>query len=71
MNKNLKNKITNICALIGLICGPVLLLPSQGIVIPSVILTICAVLTIFAGSVIGYFTGKNPDGTKKENPTKQ
>lgn len=64
--KNLKDKITNICGLVLLICGSLIGLVQAGIVLPQWLNTTAIILCSIAGSIMAYYTGKNADGTKKD-----
>ena len=62
---NVKDTLSTVCAVLGTICGAVLVLPTQGVVIPAIITTIATILVVLSGAVIGILTGKNPNGTTK------
>ena len=63
---NLKDTITNICGIIIAIGGSILALVTVGtLVLPTVVNTVLVVLVTVATALIGYFTGKQPDGAIK------
>lgn len=63
--KNLKDTVTTICGILIAVSGTVYTLTQAGIVLPTQVTTIATAVGIIAMAVLGYFTGKNPDGTKK------
>jgi VIT1/CCC1 family predicted Fe2+/Mn2+ transporter len=66
--KDLKNTISTICAFVIAICGAILGLATT-IVLPTWAVTICTIFLAVATAVIGVLTGRNSDGSKKQNPT--
>ena len=64
--KNLKDRISTICAILLALCGAVVAMQQAGVVVPSTILTITGVVAALSTAVIGYLTGKKPDGTAKK-----
>ena len=65
--KNLKSTLSTICGIIVVISGAILSLPQYGVEIPVTITAIAGTLSAISVGVIGYLTGKNPDGTPKTN----
>ena len=66
MLSNFKDTITSICGLIVAIGGAILGISVGGvIVLPVVATTIVGVLVAIATALIGYFTGKAPNGALK------
>jgi membrane protein DedA with SNARE-associated domain len=65
--KNLKDKLTTICGVIIAICGAISSLSAGGIVLPSWLITTCIILTAASGAVIGFFTGRRPNGGSMNN----
>lgn len=63
--KNIKDTITTICGIVIAASGSVMALTQGGIVLPTSVTTTATALGIIALSVLGYFTGKNPDGSTK------
>jgi len=63
--KNLKSTVSTIFGIIGVLSGAVLSLTQYGVVIPVTITAIAGTLAAISVGVIGYLTGKNPDGTPK------
>lgn len=57
-----KDKITTICGLVVAISGTILSLQPMGIAIPQGVITAALVAGAIGTAVIGYFTGKTPDG---------
>jgi glycopeptide antibiotics resistance protein len=70
MKTDLKNKITNVCGIILAAVGIVVTIKEAGINVPEVVMNIATTLGVIAGAVVAYFTGRNADGTSKQNPTK-
>jgi hypothetical protein len=68
MTNNLKDKLTTICSIILVLSGAVLTMQQNGILLPNWLLTFTGILSALSVAIIGYFTGKNPDGSKKEVP---
>jgi hypothetical protein len=64
--KNLKDIATTICGLLIVVTGGIVVAAHANyiIVTPDVVNT-CAIVGVIAASVISYFTGKNPDGSRK------
>jgi hypothetical protein len=65
LDSNLKDKISTIAAVVILICGTLLALPTQGVAIPAWLIAAASVAAALATAAIGLMTGKLPDGTKK------
>jgi hypothetical protein len=65
MDNNLKDKITNICGVIVVICGALLTSTTQGVTLPTWLTGAAGVLSALSIGIIGYLTGKKPDGTVK------
>lgn len=63
--KNIKDKLSDICGVLLVISGCVLSVATAGVMIPVQIVTVATVAASVSGGVIAYLTGKNPDGTKK------
>lgn len=63
--EDLKNKLTNIAGILGLVSGAILAVQTQGIVLPTWLLTVAGVCGALSVAILGYFTGKNADGSKK------
>lgn len=63
--KNIKDKLTTVCALLIAVCTAVFALPSQGVVLPTWAIPVATVTAGVCGAIIAYFSGKNPNGTKK------
>ena len=64
-SSNLKDKISNICAVIIAIAGAILGLTTAGIVLPPIIITIATGAGILAAAVVAFLTGKTPAVTTK------
>lgn len=62
--KNLKDLVTTICGVISLVSGVILSLPESNIFTPTV-KTIAGGLAALSVALIGYMSGKNPDGSTK------
>lgn len=62
--KNLKDKITTIAGVIFAICT-ILTTGATGVSMPTWAITLSGVLMAISGGVIAFFTGRNPNGTKK------
>jgi VIT1/CCC1 family predicted Fe2+/Mn2+ transporter len=65
MNGTLKDKLTNIAAILGVISGAILGVASQGIALPEWLLAVAAAFGSLSVAIIGYFTGKTSDGKPK------
>lgn len=65
--KDLKNTVTTICALVIAICAAVIPVLEQGTWHPAWLITILGVIGAIAAAIIGIFTGRNADGTRKTN----
>lgn len=65
---NIKDTISTVCGWVIGICGAILAVTIQGVVIPPIVLTIAASAASIATVILGILTGKNPDGTTKSNP---
>lgn len=63
MNSTLKDKITNICGIVFAICTFLVSGSISGLTLPSWMVTTAGLLAAVSGGIIGYFTGKKPDGT--------
>jgi len=66
--KNIKDTLTNIAGVMIAIAGVILALNTAGIALPSWANTLGVTLGIVGAAIVSYFTGKNPDGTKKSMP---
>lgn len=64
-NSNLKDTITTICGILILASGTILTLTQSGIILPTWLHSVGIAVGVIAGSVLAYFTGKNPNGTTK------
>jgi len=62
---NVKDIVTTICGVLILISGSLVAAESQGVVLPTWASSSAKIAGVVAGSVLAYFTGKNPDGTTK------
>ena len=65
MKQNVKDKLTNICGIVLLVCGSVLATATAGVALPVAVVTYATVGATVSGSIIAYLTGKNPNGTSK------
>jgi hypothetical protein len=65
LSSNLKDTVSSIAAGVLLVCGAVLALPTQGITLPTWLVTAAGVGAALAGAAIGILTGKLPNGTTK------
>lgn len=63
--KDLKNKATNVAGILLLIAGAIASIATAGVALPAVVVTVGTVSGTLGAGIIAYFTGKNPDGTKK------
>jgi len=67
--KNLKDLLTTVFGILGTLSGIVLSLPTDGKIITPDLKIIAGVVASFSVGIIGFMTGKNPDGsTKVINP---
>ena len=63
---DLKSKATTIAGLIFAVCSAIVAASTSGfIVLPVAVVTIAGLLAAISGAVIGFFTGKNADGSAK------
>lgn len=62
---NPKDTITNVCSFILVLTGVVLALNQAGIAVPQWVNNTATVVAVLATSLIGYFTGKKPNGETK------
>lgn len=62
---NLKDKVSTICGIIIALSGSVLTLEKAGIALPAAVTTGSAIAGAVALAILGYLTGKNPDGSAK------
>ena len=60
--KNLKDTMTNIAGALGVI-GSITLVVAKTVTLPSPVIAVAGTLVAISVAVIGYFTGKNSDGT--------
>lgn len=67
MNSNLKDKITNICGIVFAICTFLVSSTLGGLTLPTWVTTAAGLLAAISGGIIGYFTGKKPDGSVKSD----
>ena len=63
--KNLKDTLTSIAGTVGFVGGLILSIAAAGVVLPAIVVTSAGVAVTASVAVIGYLTGKNPDGTTK------
>jgi hypothetical protein len=63
-SSNFKDTVTNYCGLVFAICTALVSL-SGTISLPTAVTTICGILIAVSGGVIGYYTGKAPNGNTK------
>jgi len=63
--KNLKDSLTTAAGVLIAIGGLLLSLSTAGIVLPTWCKTLSVALPIIGGAIIGYFSGKNPNGSVK------
>jgi len=63
----IKDTLTTIAGIIGGISAAVFALTTQGITVPSIVLTVAGVLGAISIGIIGFYNGKNADGSKKSN----
>lgn len=63
--ENLKDKLTNIAAILIIAGGSILGLETKGVIMPLWLQTSGIIAITLGGAIIGYFTGKKPDGTVK------
>lgn len=63
--KNLKDTVTTICGILIALSGAVYAATQAGVILPPSIVQGAVLIGIVATSVLAYFTGKNPNGTKK------
>jgi membrane protein DedA with SNARE-associated domain len=66
---NFKDQITNVCGIIFVVCGSISAVAASGVALPLWLTAGALTLAAISGAIIGYFTGKNPNGTQKQNPT--
>lgn len=64
--RNLKDTVTTICSIVLIISGGILAAVSAGAVLPVYIVAGATASASISGGLIGYFTGKNPNGTTKQ-----
>jgi hypothetical protein len=64
-SSNIKDTLSTIAAILGIISGLVLALPTQGVVLPSLITTIAVIAASISVGIIGVLTGKLPNGGTK------
>jgi hypothetical protein len=65
---DLKNKITNICGVVFAVCSAILTATTSGmLVLPEPVNLAAGLLIAISGGVIGYLTGKKPDGGVKSD----
>jgi VIT1/CCC1 family predicted Fe2+/Mn2+ transporter len=62
--KDIKNVVTTICGLIIAICGALLGVATQ-VTLPSWLITTCIISMAVATAILGFFSGRNPDGSSK------
>lgn len=63
--KNLKDTLTTICGVLGLICGVIVTLPLDGAIITPTLKTIAGAIASLSIAIIGFMSGKNPNGSTK------
>ncbi len=63
--KDIKSTLSTICGVLGVIGGAILALPQYGIEVPAIVKAVAGTFVAMSVGVIGYLTGKNPDGTAK------
>ena len=62
---NIKDTLTTIAGILGVIAATIVGVQSQGIAVPPIILAIGGVCGALSLGILGYFNGKNPNGTVK------
>lgn len=62
---NLKDNLTTICGIIAAICSVLITTHIGGLNLPTWLITTCSVLSAISLAIIGFLTGKNPNGTTK------
>jgi hypothetical protein len=62
---NIKNTLTTIAGILGTISGVIITCQTQGVALPPWLTTVAAVCGAISIGIIGYFSGKNPDGSSK------
>jgi ABC-type xylose transport system permease subunit len=63
--QNLKDTLTTIAGVVFAVCGAIMAISASGVVLPEWLTTTAVTAVAISGALIGYFTGKLPDGTKK------
>jgi len=63
---NIKDTVATICGLVIAISGGIVLAVNTGMVVLAPVIVNYSILAgIVAGSILGFLTGKNPNGTTK------
>lgn len=62
---NLKDTLTTIIGLIGMICGVIVSLPGDPKIITPTVKAIAGTILGLTVGILGYLSGKNPNGTTK------
>ncbi|MES2592386.1 MAG: hypothetical protein V4608_10905 [Bacteroidota bacterium] len=63
--KNIKDTLTTIAGIVITISGTIVLAKETGLEVSEQAIIYSKVAGLIGVSVLGYFTGKNPDGSKK------
>lgn len=63
--QDLKNTLTNIAGVLGAVSAIILTMTTQGVVLPAWLLTVAGIFGALSVGILGYFNGKNADGTAK------
>ena len=70
--KNLKDKITNWCAIISIICAAVMMTGGLSDILPSYVMPVMLSINAIAGGISRVLIGKNDDiSTKSEGQLSQ
>ena len=62
---NIKDTITNICGVVFVIAGAVAAVATAGVALPVWLTAGATTAAAVSAAIIGYFTGKAPNGTAK------
>ena len=63
--RNIKDIMTTIAGALGFVSGAILAVAAAGVVLPAIVLTIAAVAGSLSVFIIGWYNGKNNDGSSK------
>jgi hypothetical protein len=66
MQGTLKDKVTNICAVVMAVTGSIVTAHASGqVTLPEWIIAVCGLLFAISSAIVGVFTGKTGDGKPK------